>query len=89
MKLITVQVMVFEEGDLVKTDQGVGKVIRFRSFYKELGPNEPPGHGNRYFFSEVVVQHKHGCVLNPSNAPSQMKSYQVFPISEKEYKDNF
>ena len=67
MKIITVQIKIFEEGDRVITPDGIGNVLKdTRSVLKEDNFYEETQHS-------VHIQHDVGSSNNPNNEPVEME----------------
>ena len=76
MRFGTLQFRYFDEGDYVRTPDGVGLVAK----------DEPEINTERDFWDrDITIQHKFGCSNNASNRPIEVSRDCVLRIDQDEY----
>lgn len=81
MKIKSVDILVFEKGDYVRSCAGACIVVDAQILYSKIGlaPQET------YWYQKVTLQPKSGDETNPNNDVEVTEGEHVFLISKEEY----
>ena len=81
MKIQSVNILVFEKGDYVRSCAGACIVVDSQLLYSKIGlaPHDT------YWYQKLTIQPKSGDENNPENTPVTTEGEHAFLISKKEY----